>query len=98
MAKIKKYNSVDDFSKEVLGLDDYDRWLVSTKNRIILKIVETRQKQGISQKDLAELVGTTQSVISRIENGSSKHITIDYLMRIALALGVNSKITLKGAA
>ena len=76
MAKTKTYNNVKDFSKEVLGLDDYDSWLISTKNKIIASILKARKKQSISQKELAEILGTTQSVISRIENGTSRNITL----------------------
>lgn len=96
-AKTTQYKNVADFSKNVLGLDDYDNWLISTKNKIIASIVESRKAQGISQQELAELIGTTQSVVSRIENGTSRHITIDYLMRIATALHISPKITLKKA-
>ena len=98
MSKTKKYKNVEEFSQEVLSLDDYEYWLVATKNRIIAMIVETRKKQEISQKELASMFGTTQSVISRIERGSSRHITIDYLMKVANTLGISSKITLKKVA
>ena len=98
MAKTKSYKNVKDFSKEVLGLDDYDSWLMSTKNKVIVSIVKERKRKGISQTELAEMIETTQSVISRIENGSSRHITLDYLMKVANALGISSNITLKKAA
>lgn len=98
MAKIKTYKDLDSFSKEVLGLSDYDNWLITTKNKIIASIVNARKKQSISQKELAEILGTTQSVISRIENGTSRHITLDYLMRVVTVLGISPNITLKKAA
>lgn len=96
MAKVKTYK--DSFSKEVLGPSDYDNWLIVTKNKIISSIVKARKKKSISQKELAEVLGTTQSVISRIENGTSRHITLDYLMKVASVLGVSSNVTLKRAA
>ena len=92
------YKNVKDFSKEVLGLDDYDSWLISTKNKIIASIVKARKKQSLSQKELAEMLGTTQSVISRIENGTSRKITLDYLMKVVTILGISPKVTLKQAA
>ena len=98
MAKIKTYKDIDSFSKEVLGLSDYDNWLIVTKNKIISSIVKARKKKSISQKELAEVLGTTQSVISRIENGTSRHITLDYLMKVASVLGISSNVTLKKAA
>ena len=98
MAKTKTYKDVKTFSKEVLGLDDYDSWLISTKNKIIASIVKTRKQQSISQKELAEMLGTTQSVISRIEKGTSRSITLDYLMRVVTVLGISPNVTLKKAA
>jgi predicted transcriptional regulator len=94
MAKINTYKDIDTFSKEVLGLSEYDNWLITTKNKIIASIVKTRKKQSISQKELAEILGTTQSVISRIENGTSRHITLDYLMRVVSVLGISPNVTL----
>jgi predicted transcriptional regulator len=98
MAKTKTYKDVKTFSKEVLGLDDYDSWLISTKNKIIASIVKARKQQSISQKELAEMLGTTQSVISRIEKGTSRSITLDYLMRVVTVLGISPNVTLKKAA
>ena len=98
MTKIKSCKDAETFSKEVLGLDEYDSWLIVTKNKIIASIVKARKKESISQKDLAEMLNTTQSVISRIESGTSKHITLDYLMRVASVLGLSSNVTLRKAA
>lgn len=98
MSKINTYKDINSFSKEVLGLSNYDNWLISTKNKIIESIVKARKKQSISQKELAEILGTTQSVISRIENGTSRHMTLDYLMRVVTVLGVSPNITLKQVA
>jgi len=36
---------------------------------IISKLIEIRLKKNLTQKELAELLGTKQSGISRIENG-----------------------------
>jgi transcriptional regulator with XRE-family HTH domain len=45
-----------------------------------------RECIGLSQKDLSEMVGLSQSTWSRIESGSSA-LTIDQLFRAARALG-----------
>ena len=98
MKKMKTYKNVKEFSKEVLRLDSYEAWLISTKNTIIELIIKSRKRQSLSQKELAEMLGTTQSVISRIENGVSRRVTLDYLIKVASALGISSRITLKKAA
>lgn len=47
---------------------------------------------GLTQKDLAEKMETTQSAIARLESGSQMP-TLDTLFRLAAALGVASTIT-----
>ena len=49
------------------------------------QVAERRQAQGMSQRELAELVGTTQSAIARLERGG-RPPRIDTLLRIADAL------------
>lgn len=56
-------------------------------NNIAAMIVEARKAQHITQIELAEKIGTTQSVISRIEGGKSSFIpSLETLIRIAAAL------------
>src|SRR4051794_20831637 len=49
------------------------------------KVAERRMQQGLSQRELAELVGTTQSAIARLERGG-RPPRIDTLLNIAEAL------------
>lgn len=95
---MKTYKDVASFSKEVLKLDDYESWLVTTKNKMIALIVKARKKKSISQKELAKTLGTTQSVISRIENGTTQGVTLDYLVKIASTLGITADVKLKDVA
>jgi DNA-binding XRE family transcriptional regulator len=53
---------------------------------ITSEIIRLRIAKGLTQKDLAELIGTKQSAISRLENGSSNP-SIEFLSKIAHALG-----------
>lgn len=55
------------------------------------KLIETRLKRKISQRDLAKRAITTQAVISRIEAMNSNP-SIGLLKRLAQALGVKLKI------
>ncbi|MEL6172482.1 MAG: helix-turn-helix transcriptional regulator [Pseudomonadota bacterium] len=50
-------------------------------------ISQIRKRKGLSQYDLAELAGTTQPTIARIERGSDS-VTLRMLTSIAKALGV----------
>lgn len=55
------------------------------------KIAELRRMELITQEELAEKIGTTQSAISRIEAGK-QNLTIGYLQRIASALKREVKV------
>lgn len=49
-------------------------------------IYDARQEAGMTQKELAKLVGTTQSVISRLEQADYDGHSLPMLNRIAAAL------------
>jgi transcriptional regulator with XRE-family HTH domain len=53
---------------------------------IARKIFELRTKAGLSQSELAKRVGTTQSVISRLEDADYDGHSLLMLRRIASAL------------
>jgi len=55
--------------------------------QIARNIYELRTKAGLSQVELARRVGTTQSVISRLEDADYEGYSVPVLRRIAAALG-----------
>jgi predicted transcriptional regulator len=57
-------------------------------------VAERRQQIGLSQRELAELVGTTQSAIARLERGG-RPPRIDTLLRIADALDCDLAVELR---
>ncbi len=50
---------------------------------IATQIFTIRKQQGLSQRELANLVGTTQSVISRLEDADYTGHSLQMLTRIA---------------
>ena len=56
------------------------------KAHIAMQINHLRTKAGLSQKQLARLVGTTQSVISRLESTEYSGHSMNMLEKIAFAL------------
>ena len=58
------------------------------------QVAEQRRARGLSQTDLAELVGTTQSAIARLESGG-RPPRIDTLLRIANALDCRLVVELR---
>jgi len=53
---------------------------------------ELREARGLSQRELAARMGTTQSVVGRLEAGGSRP-TIVTLDRVAQALGVRLEVS-----
>ncbi|MEA5579177.1 helix-turn-helix transcriptional regulator [Anabaena sp. UHCC 0451] len=56
-------------------------------------IYDARKQAGLTQQQLADLVGTTQSVIARLEDADYEGHSLSMLARIAAAL--NQKIEIK---
>ena len=59
---------------------------------LAIKIAELREKKGLSQQQLAKLMGTSQQAISRIESGKYEGFTLKTLEKIAGATGMKVKI------
>ena len=63
--------------------------------RIADKIRQTRKEAGLSQKELANRINTTQSVISRLESNSYERLSLHTLLKISTALNCNLIIELQ---
>jgi len=59
---------------------------------LAMKIAALREKKGLSQQQLAKLMGTSQQAISRIESGDYEGFTLKTLEKIAEATGTRVKI------
>jgi len=57
-------------------------------------IYDARNSTGLSQQKLAEMIGTTQSVISRLEDADYEGHSLSMLSRVAQALNRQVKIDL----
>ena len=54
------------------------------------RIGDLRTKIGLSQKELAEMIGVSASQLSRIENGETQSISSELLIKLAKAFGVST--------
>lgn len=70
---------------------EYDK--LAPRYFVISKLIEARIKHGITQKELAEKIGTKQSALARFETGSINP-TLDFLERLASAMGYKLRIDL----
>lgn len=62
--------------------------------RITRQVIDRRGELNLSQRELAELCGTTQSAIARFESGA-RPPKIDTLIRIAEALDCELDVTFR---
>jgi ribosome-binding protein aMBF1 (putative translation factor) len=62
--------------------------------QIAEQIYTMRTQAGLSQKDLADIVGTTQSVISRLEDADYGRHSLRMLNRVAAALHCRVEVRL----
>ena len=71
---------VEEFEEEVINAD------------IARKIYDLRTKAGLSQRQLASMIGTNASVICRLEDADYDGHSLSMLKRIAEALGKRLEI------
>ncbi len=64
---------------------------------VALQLAELREKAGLSQKELAHRVGTTQQQISRIESPDYEGHSLRMLRRVADALEAELVVRLNAA-
>ncbi|MEN6318931.1 MAG: helix-turn-helix transcriptional regulator [Syntrophaceae bacterium] len=62
---------------------------------VALKLAALRKEAGLSQKELANWVGTTQQQISRLESPSYEGHSLSMLRRVAGFLGASVHVELK---
>lgn len=60
------------------------------------RIKAWRTARGLTQRELADLIGTTNQQIARLESGQ-RQITVDWLYRIANKFGVSITDVLEGS-
>ena len=91
----KTTNAVDILHRRYIG-DDTERKASLQAERVNAEVArmiyELREEAGMKQKELAALIGTTQSVISRLENSDYDGHSLSMLSKIAKAL--NRKLSI----
>ena len=70
---------------------EYDR--LAEEFAFLDEILKARAEAGLTQAEVAERIGTTQSVVARLESGSSKHSpSLATLEKYASALGCKLQV------
>jgi len=90
------YTSFEDFKKELFSARPevkaaYDD--LEPEYKIIEAVIRHRIEKNLTQKQLAEKMGTTQSAIARLESGNANP-SLAFLKRMAAALDTKLEISL----
>ena len=94
--KARKTTDAVKILDRMIGEDTHLRQLASEAvvNAEVAQLIhDVRSKAKLTQKQLAELVGTTQSVIARLEDADYEGHSLSMLQRIAAA--VNKRLEVR---
>ena len=64
--------------------------------KLAIQIARLREEQGLSQKDLARRLHTSQQMISRLEDPHNRSFSLNTLMKLAEALHKRLDIGFRG--
>lgn len=81
----------DDLAADPAHRADIDALM--TEMNVEQNLIALRTERGLTQVQLAELLGVTQSTIARLESDEAKNVELKTLVRVAAALGARVKIT-----
>lgn len=85
----------EDLKKEILSdpkvKKEYDR--LAPRYAVISALIAARIKKGITQKELAQKMGTKQSAIARLEGGNVNP-SLNFLGKIASVMGYKLTVQL----
>ena len=77
-------------TQEFLGLSSAEAAYIELKIALSDKLKERRQRQRVTQQELARVLGSSQSRVAKMEAGDPT-VSLDLLMRALFALGATRK-------
>ena len=92
-----KFKSFEEVLDDYVGGDKKKELAIEVeKARLSIseKLVETREKMGFTQAELAKKMHVSQQLVSRIEGGSD-NLTLETLVKFFLILGMALKVEIE---
>lgn len=89
---MNNYKTFDEMFNDDKIVSSEEREQINFQVSLIGKMIEARERKGLSQRDLAELSGVKQPAIARLESMKSTP-QIDTLLKILAPLGYTLSIT-----
>lgn len=84
-------------AKDFLGLDDVESQFVEIKVALARLLRSTRERRRLTQFELAEKLGSSQSRVAKLEAGDPS-VSVDLLVRSLLAAGAKPSELAKAVA
>ena len=96
MKKIKIIDSKKELNKRLKN-SEFKKEFENLESEFELakQVINLRAKAKLTQKELAEKIGTSQPSIARLESGNYKNLSLSFLRRIGDAFGVQLHIQFK---
>lgn len=90
----RKLLGFQDVLKEELKDKEFKKFYEEEGRRLALgyKIAKIRQKRGLTQKELAKEIHTSQAAVARLEGGDYLGYSLRTLEKIALATGSHLEV------
>ena len=93
MAKSSVDKHFEEYMKDPEFRSEY--YLLCLAKKITKTIKDEREKQGLSQEELAKKLGTKQSRVSQMEDPTYGKFSLKSLVRVAEALGCQLVVSLE---
>lgn len=89
-----KVHDYDEMLKEELKNPEFRKEYNALEEEfeVAKQVIGLRLKKGLTQKELAEKVKTSQSCIARLESGTYQNLSLSFLRRVGEALGVQPHV------
>jgi ribosome-binding protein aMBF1 (putative translation factor) len=92
-----KLTNFDDFLKKELKRPEVKREYdeLEDEYQLAAELIKLRHKAGLTQRELAKKVKTSQPCIARLESGRYQNVSMAFLRRVSRALGVEPHISFR---
>jgi len=72
---------------EFLGLTEAERQEVELRGALLHGIRRLRAAKGLTRRALGKLIGSTESIVNKLESGTTVEVSLDLMFRAFFALG-----------
>ncbi len=88
--RLRKAGFVETSVAEFLGLTPEEEALVEARVALTRKLKQVREEQGLTQAQVAKLIGSSQSRVAKME-ATDRTVSLDLMIRTLFQLGLSPK-------